>query len=225
MSAMEQHMLLSTGYGGEGYFSMRKNIAAEVGETASILNAHFHDIFLQLSLFQTYLDTQRGHAVTRLKTKLQHHMEFLSNSAPTILYFIDVTESALQTFESTDLGSYAIRYPHYQDGCSSNMSGEEQDIESRLATFSLTKEARLLEHHSSRISDILTRFDHIIDHVQNHTTIPWGEYSSIWSEAQYVCSDITFEMDRQVAEIMRKTNVLITEMDRLKHFLDRSTTA
>ncbi len=218
MSA-SHHTLQSDSYGGVSYFSLRKSLAEEVAKTGATLDEHFHEIFAQISFFQRYLNTQRGMAVTALQSNLGNHLEFLSKSAPTILYFVDSTQAALQTLESTDLGNNHIQYPNHRQQWAYEYSIERAEDVIDIQTFSLAKEAESLKSNFSRISEILTEFNRMIDNVLSYTTIPWGEFSSIWNEAQYVCENIAEEMDEQVTAVLQKTDVLIEEMNRLDHFL------
>lgn len=219
MSAAQHNRLLSNGYGGVSYFSLRKSLAEEVAKTAATLDDHFREIFAQISFFQRYLNTQRGMAVTALQSNLGNHQEFLSKSAPTILYFVDSTQVALQALESTDLGDTDNQQPNHRQQWAYEYSIKRSEDVIDIQTFSLAKEAALLKSNFSRISEILSEFNRMIDNVLSYTTIPWGEFSSIWNEAQFVCENIAEEMDEQVSTILLKTDVLIEEMNRLDHFL------
>lgn len=213
------YTLHSDSNGGVSYFSLRKSLAEEVAKTASTLDEHFYEIFAQISLFQRYLNTQRGMAVNALQSNLESHLEFLSKSAPTILYFVDSTQVALQALESTDFGSIDNQHPTHRQQWAYEYSIERAADVIDIQTFSLAKEAELLKNNFSRISEILTEFNRMIDTVLSYTTIPWGEFSSIWGEAEYVCGQIAEEMDEQVTTVLQKTDTLIEEMNRLDHFL------
>lgn len=210
---------MSSGYGGGNYFSLRKSLFQEVGKTKSNLNEQFSEIFNQLTYFQTYLGTQRGMAVTALKSNLQDHMEFLSKSAPTILYFLDTTEAILYTLESTDVGDNDVRQPTKRHQWTYQFSEERALDEINIVSFSLTQEAKALKSNFERISEILSGFTGTIDNIMDGTTIPWGEFSSIWSEAKHVCANIMEETDDQVTTLITKTDVLIEEMNRLDRYL------
>lgn len=211
--------LLSSGYGDGNFFSIRKTLYLEVRKTQSSLTEHFLEMFNRLSSFQGFLHTQRGGAVTALQSNLVNHMKFLSESAPIILTFIDTTASALFTLEASDLGDNTIKRPterqpwHYES--SPAFAGDSIDIHPE----SMAAEARLLKENFTKVSEVLTDFNSMIEDVLSYTTIPWGEFSCLWREAKRVCGNIVEEMGNQIDVLIKKANVLTEEMVRVDHYL------
>jgi len=212
------HTLLSGGYGGGSFLSFRKSLYLEVRRTQSSLTGYFHEMFNQLSFFEKFLATQRGAAVTALKSNLGNHMRFLSESAPVILYFIDTTESVLYTLESSDAGDGTIKKPIERQAWTYEYSLDRREDRIDIDPDSLAAEAKFLKENFEKISEILTDFNTMIENVLSYTTIPWGEFSSIWSEAKHVCENIVMEMDKQINVLIKKTDVLIEEMIRVDHY-------
>src|SRR5699024_2187234 len=213
------HTLLSGGYGGGSFLSFRKSLYLEVRKTQSSLTGYFHEMFNRLSFFEKFLGTQSGAAVTALKSNLGNHMRFLSESAPVILYFIDTTESVLYTLEASDVGDNSVKNPIERQAWAYEYSLDHREDRVDINPDSLAAEASLLKGNFEKISEILTDFNTMIENVLSYTTIPWGEFSSIWSEAKHVCENIVTEMDKQINVLIEKTDVLIEEMVRVDHYL------
>jgi len=136
-----------------------------------------------------------------------------------MLYFLDTTEAVLSTLESTDLGDTYVRQPSHRHQWSYTYSENQAGDQIDLSTFSLVAEAESLASNFTSISEILGNFTTTIDNVVLDSSIPWGNFSSIWREAHHICRNIIEETDEQLSSLIEKTDVLIEEMNRVDHYL------
>lgn len=214
-----QSNFTGVGVGGTTYFfTVSKSLVEEVDHTTSKLQEHFYDIFEYLKHFEIALKSNRGKAVSALQKRIGEHFDFISKSAPAILLFMDTTQAALHTLNSTDQGTGTIHTSQERQQLIYDFSIENtEDIQ--LSYLSLKAEAQKLQNVFMTIEEVLNDFISLFDSIINTTKVPWGKYTSLWNEGKIVCQTLTEEMHIQVEGLMNDTDTLINEMQRIDHYL------
>lgn len=203
-----------------GTFQFNKSLPSDTSRGINQLEDSFHIVFEQMIYFRKELDRHTGKAAIALRTKMDDHITFFSESTSSILYFAEVTNSFVKSLKLVDEGIMACSVPpktRAEQQYTFSQGRVEEEI--RLNPASLKQATKTFQSNLTDFEDILTQFNTLLEKLLAHTRFPWDDVSGVWYDAKQIMGVIMQEAILRVNNILDNAEEFTGELERLDNLI------